>query len=319
MKVLFLVNPNAGGKGNADAVRTANRRFDKAGWTVSTVTTKNTDQAGDLIKSAPDEGFELLVIAGGDGTIHNTIQHLPIGSFDNPSKLPFAIIPLGSGNDFYRGTGAPRDASGAAENILNGQNVPIDIGIAVPLNEDGTSRNEKPERFCNTAGIGIDSQTLATRERSPSWLSARYELLFLMTLARLYPLDVTIRSENMSEKFDAYWILCCNNGYIGSGMKVAPEAKINDGLADVLIIRKQSKLRFVFNLPKVFQGTHTKLKGVEIIRTSELDLRCNPGQRLALDGDRSFDAPAKIKILPGAVCLRTNLKTLKPGHCFLQR
>jgi YegS/Rv2252/BmrU family lipid kinase len=305
MKVLFLVNPSAGGRGAAGSVDTASRVFRNAGWEVSSVRAQSTEQAADLIESALEKGFDLLVLGGGDGTIHHCVQHLPLGSRENPSPLPFGIIPLGSGNDFFRGTGAPMDPEGAAQNIVKGAPRPIDIGLVEPINDDGSPREGAPVRFANTAGVGMDSQVLAARERAPRWMSARYELIFLLTLAGLYHLKVDLSGNDWRRELDAYWVLCCNNGFIGTGMHVAPDARIDDGLFDVLIIEKQSKLRFMFNLPRVFKGTHLEMDRVHLLRTRSLILKCAPKQRIAVDGDRSFESPAKITILPGAVTLRT--------------
>ncbi len=306
MKVLFLVNPSAGGRGSPAAVEVAKNTFAGAGWDVTTVRTKSTDQAADSIRTATDKGYELLILAGGDGTLSHAVQHLPLAEPGGVSPLPFGIFPLGSGNDFFRGTGAPRDPKGAAENLVNGKAHPIDVGLVVPIHDDGTVRDEQPERFLNTVGVGMDSQTLATREKSPAWMSARYELLFLMTLMRLYPLEVRLETDDWSRNVDAYWILCCNNGYIGSGMHVAPDAKIDDGLLDVLIIEKMSKLRFIMYLPRIFKGTHCEIDGIDIHRAKNIVLKCNPVQRMAVDGDRAFESPARISILPGAASLHTS-------------
>jgi len=306
MKVLFLINPNAGGRGCERRIEIANRHFTGAGWNITTVVSETGDHASSLVHSAHGAGYDLLVLAGGDGTLHHAVQHLPIGSHENPSPLPFAIFPLGSGNDFYRGTGAAPDPDIAAENIINGIPVPIDIGVVEPLNDDGSLRDERHVHFINTAGVGMDSQTLATRENAPRFLSARYELLFLMTLARLYPLRVKITADDWNLDIDAYWILCCNNSFIGTGMNVAPAAKVNDGLFDVLVVRKIHKLKFIQYLPRIFKGTHLEVDGMEILRARELTLFCTPNQRVATDGDRSFNGPVRIRVLPGAVTLWTS-------------
>ncbi len=305
MKVLFLVNPNAGGRGAGRKVRIAHERFLSAGWSVTLENTGTPEHAGRLISSAHDDGCDLLVLAGGDGTLHHAIQHLPLGSHDKPSTLPFGIIPLGSGNDFYRGTGAPWDPEGAADNIINGRDIPIDIGICEPVDDACNLRNEQSIRFVNTAGVGIDSQTLATREKAPKFLSARYELLFLVTLVRLYPLKVSIQADDWDLDGDYYMVLCCNNGWFGTGMEIAPGAKINDGLFDVLTVRKTPKWKFVVNLHKVFKGTHIYMEEAEILKTRSLVLRCEPGQRVATDGDRACPTPVRISCIPGGVSLRT--------------
>ena len=306
MKTLMLVNPRAGGRGNVKTVEAAKNRFVQEGWDVSVLRSQDVDEAVAAIKKAVDQGLELLVLCGGDGTLHHSIQHVPMGSLDSPSSLPFGIIPLGSGNDFFRGLGSPRDPVGAAENIIKGKTVPIDIGTVVPVNKDGSERDENPVRFINTAGVGMDSQTLATRERSPAWLSARYEIVFLMTLARLQAVSASLEADEWNLDINAYWILACNNGYIGSGMHVAPDALIDDGLMDVLLIPKKSKLAFIFYLPKVFKGRHLEIEGIEIRKAKSLVLKCNPVQRIACDGDLTFPSPAKITMNHGALSLRTS-------------
>jgi diacylglycerol kinase (ATP) len=305
MRVLFIVNQNAGGSGSAKIIETALARFNEADWHVITTRTKSKHDADELITTAGEQGYDLLVIGGGDGSIHHLIGHLPLGTPDKPAGIPFGIIPIGSGNDFYRGTGAPMDPWGAADNIVNGTAVPIDVGLVEPLYDDGSPRSEKPIRFTNTAGMGLDSQTLELREKSPSWLSARYDLLFLMTLARLKPIKVVMESDEWRRELEAYWILCCNNGFIGTGMHVAPNAEIDDGLLDILVVGKLSKIRFVVNLPGVFKGKHIHQPGIEIIRTRSVILKSDPDFRLAIDGDREFKPPARISIIKGAVRLRT--------------
>lgn len=306
MKVLFLVNPKAGGKGDQSKIEIANTHFAGAGWSVDTILTESIGHMSELIKTSRENGFELIVIGGGDGTLHEAAQTLASRVNDVPT-IPFAIFPLGSGNDLYRGIGAPITPDAAAKNIVDGKPIPVDVGIVEPLNEDGSLRTETPVIFTNTAGIGMDSQTLETREKSPSWLSARYEVCFLMTLAKMYPLSVHLKGDDWEETTDAYWILCCNNRFIGSGMKVAPDAKLDDGLMDVLIIEKMSKLKFIWNLPKVFKGTHLEMQGARIRRTRELFVKSDPIQHMALDGDRFFVTPSRIRILPGAVRLWTSM------------
>ena len=305
MKVLFLVNKNSGGRETGRSVERALKRFDEAGWPVITVRTGSPSEAERHIVSAEEQGYELLVIGGGDGSIHHLVQHLPLGKPDKPEGLPFGIIPLGSGNDFYRGIGAPLDPWAAADNIVNGTPTPIDIGLVEPIAKDGSLRSEKPIRFTNSAGIGIDSQTLATRARAPRFLSARYELLFLFTLIWMKPVKVKIEADKWSSEQEAYWILCCNNGTIGAGMKVAPEARFNDGLMDVVIVDKIPKMRFVVNLPKVFKGTHTSVKGFSVVQAQSLTIQAQPALSLAIDGDLEFKAPARVSIVPGAVRLMT--------------
>ena len=306
MKVLFLINPNAGGRGNRKAVELARERFVSAGWDVAPEFTKSPEHAADLISSSRDNGFDLLVVAGGDGTVHNAVQSIPLGCLEDPSPLPIAIIPLGSGNDFFRGTGAPFDPAGAALNIIEGRNTPVDIGIVEPLSPDGSLRDEKPVRFINSAGAGIDSQTLATRENAPAFLSARYEILFLITLFTLHPLDVRLEADDWTIEREVSMVLCCNNGWFGTGMRVAPDAKINDGYFDVLIIDQMPKWRFIANLHKVFRGTHLELDTVEIRPTSSLTIYCQPEQRVATDGDRAYPTPVRIRLIPGGVTLRTS-------------
>ena len=306
MKTLFLVNPNAGGRENNTAVEISCGVFNDAGWEVDTVRTESPEHAETEIATAHEKGYELRVVAGGDGTLLHTVQHIKIGSKTEEPPIPFGLIPLGSGNDFFRGMGAPRDCKSAAESIVHGKVVPVDVGLVEPIDENGNPREGKPVRFINTAGVGADSQTLATREKAADWLSARYELLFLMTLMRLYPLDVHLVADDWELDTSAFWVLCCNNSHIGSGMLVAPDAKTNDGLLDILIIPKMPKIMFILNLMKIFKGTHLTIRGVEIRRTKSVKLFCKPNQRVACDGDRTFEGPVKISILHGAVRMRTS-------------
>lgn len=312
MKVFLLINPKARGRGSAHAVSVALQCFSKAGWDVATERSDSPSHAGELINAASGEGFDLLVVAGGDGTVHNAVQHLPLGSPTDPPPLPLGIIPLGSGNDFHRGIGAPSDPLGAAENIINGRPTPVDVGIVEAINEDGSLRDEPSVRFINTAGVGIDSQTLATREKAPKWLSDRYDLLFLLTLIWIKPLEYRLVTEHGKKDFAGYWVLCCNNGQIGNGMKIAPEARLDDGVLDVVTLSKIRKWRFVRTLPKVFSGTHTDEQGFDIAKAKEVTVRCSPALRVAADGDLVMRTPVRIRILPGALRVWTSQPVHSP-------
>ncbi|HEX9743915.1 MAG TPA: YegS/Rv2252/BmrU family lipid kinase [bacterium] len=306
MKVLFLVNPHAGGRANQQAIDIAMSEFRKADWDVTKTLTTSEKQANDLIRGATYDGYNMVAVAGGDGTVHNAIQNIPLATDDHPEPIPLAIFPLGSGNDFIRGTGALPDPESSAKNIVEGVSAPFDMGLVEPVDQDGNPRDGRIVRFCNTAGVGIDSQTLATRLTAPKWLGTRYDLLFVLTLMKLFPLNIVMEAEDWTFEGPVYWAVCCNNHQIGNGMKIAPGATIDDGVMDIVFVHKDSKLKFIMSLPKVFKGAHLDVDCFEMRKAKSVVLRCSPEQNVAADGDITELAPSRIRLLNKAARLRTS-------------
>jgi diacylglycerol kinase family enzyme len=111
--------------------------------------------------------------------------------------------------------------------------------------------------------------------------------------------NVTIDGEPAS--FDGYSVAVCNSGVFGGGMYLAPDAKLDDGLLEIVLISSQSKLRYLRGLPRVFRGTHLKDPAVTLLQGREIVFSADRPFTAYADGDPIADLPATVRVLPGAL------------------
>jgi diacylglycerol kinase (ATP) len=247
------------------------------------------------------EQFRAALIFGGDGTVH---RHLPeLHQF----KIPALVVPVGSGNDFAKALGI-KDvgiALRAWKDFCNGKNNirEIDLGVI-------RSCDEK-RLFCCVAGAGLDAATNARANRMPFWLRSRggYLLAALWSLARGQVATITVESQEIppsgarrSQGPLPAWLAAVGNAHrYGSGLKIVPEARLDDGLLDVCLVAKMSKFKLVCALPTVFWGGHVSLKEVEYFRTSGLRLESDPPLEIYADGEPLCRTPAQFSVISSAL------------------
>lgn len=214
------------------------------------------------------KSFDLVVVGGGDGTLNRVIQNIDFG------EIGVAVAALGSGNDFAR-------------NFKSGRNIfakfaAFDSAVwqKVDLIRAGTFL------FHNSGGVGLDAATLVTRERAISKLGRDYNVAFLRTLSRLRPFaaEITISGEKFAGEY--LWALAMNNRWIGGGMSAAPNAKIDDGLLDALLVVNISKLKLAGLFPQIYSGTHIRNPAVSYRQSVDMSISFKYApEHIALDGE----------------------------------
>ncbi|MCB1185612.1 hypothetical protein KDL29_00465 [bacterium] len=188
---------------------------------------------------------ELVLVIGGDGTLNRVLQHIDLG------KQVLAILPSGTGNDFATYLGFPAGLEQRVARLGQLTTQATDIGMIGDF------------RYINSAGFGIDTETLQERERRRGILRSNYNLLFLLALSRMQCSQVRVTAGDFDETGRFYWILGMNSALIGGGTRIAPDARIDDGLIDMLLIRETSKLDMVKLMPAAIKGRHIGRQMVE--------------------------------------------------------
>jgi len=289
MPTLILINPTARKKRYKTALQKLIKdKFRRAGESYEIVEPVNVDAWGECVRSAYEKGFDKLLVAGGDGTVHLSLQGL---DYEN---VALGILPIGSGNDIYRAFGIPMNPEAALDNFFAGEER-VDLGEV------------NGHFFLNTAGIGLDSWTIIVKEKSSGMMSGNYVFLFLKTIGMLKGLDCEIEIDGHAICRNAYWVIAANNRFIGGGMKIAPDADLQDGLFDVVIIGKTSKLDMVCRLPHIFKGTHINHPKAEVFRAEHVVIKCAEDIPCALDGELNGPTPLDIRMHHGKLRLRGKL------------
>ncbi len=259
------------------------------------------------------EQADVILLFGGDGTLHRHLgQLVELG-------LPVLVVPAGSGNDFARalGLGTPRDSLAAWRRFYAARdNVrAIDLGIVRSLENTGqASDSHQAQYFCSIAGIGLDAEVTRHANRLPRWLRGHggYALTALPTIFRFAPFPMRISTADANGTWtiqsDQPTLMAAfgNTAVYGGGMKIAPHARIDDGLLDVCVIGGINPFRLACMFPTVYFGRHLAIHGVKYFQASCLRIETEAPLDIYADGEYICRTPAEIGIR------REALKVLTP-------
>jgi YegS/Rv2252/BmrU family lipid kinase len=245
--------------------------------------------------------FDVVVAAGGDGTLFEVINGLMTLPADRRPAL--GVLPLGTGNAFARDLGLePGNWRGALAGLAAGRRCRVDVGKV----EDG----DGTFWFINMLGLGF-VEAAARQARQLKWLGrSAYTLGALLRLLAMprYPLDVELDGERLSpascdDPVDPlFFIEVANSRYTGTRFLMAPDARIDDGWLDVVVVRHLSLARALRLFPTIYDGRHLAEPEVAVHRAREIRITARSGDHGALvDGEFYGELPLTIRCEPGAV------------------
>jgi len=280
-----LINPTAGA-GLARRVGTlVAESLASRGLTFETLTTEHPGHAEVLARQAADRGVKTLFVVGGDGTIFEAARGL------SQTGGSLAIIPAGTGNDFVKSLGIPLRPLAALEHALSHAPRAVDAG----------SINGR--LFGNECGTGFDVTVLeyARRFKHLGHGLLPYLLGVLCAIVRSRPIRLTFTLEDGS-RLDRHITVCAvaNGRFIGGGIPVAPNARVDDGLLDVVILAALPRWKMPFFLPGLLAGRILSFPGVEAFRCRSIAFE-GKGLHVNVDGDILQMDRAALEILPGAL------------------
>lgn len=285
-RVKLIVNPNAN-LGRAVAgeagLRSVAAELGGGDW-VGTVYPRH---AVELAQQAAEQGYELVVAVGGDGTVHEVINGLM--RVPRPVRPRLGVVPFGSGNDFAHAIGMPDGAVPALRQVYTGRPQRVDLGRLTILDDAGAPR--LTEYFDNTLGIGFDA-AVVIRSRRMTWL--RGMLVYLAAVLQTIALDhvaprLQVRTDSESWDQASLMLVLCNGPREGGGFFIQPQARLDDGLLHYAGVGRISRLRMLRLLPEVLQGTHGRFR----------EVRMGAFERLELDSSLALTIHADGEILAG--------------------
>lgn len=239
----------------------------------------------ELARQAEAEKPDVVVSAGGDGTHHYVLNGLA------GTQIPLGILSLGTGNDFAKGLGIPREPEKAARALLGGRPKPIDL-----------ARIGSTLYHC-IAGVGFDSVVTRFANEQVRWVSGspRYAWAILRCLKFYRPHRLEIRSDVIDFTGDVIFVTIGNNRSYGGGLTMAPRARLDDGLLDVCIVPAMSKLELLRWVPATYRGEHLAHPGMGYFQTPRVTLTSPSRLELFADGEFIQELPATIEAVPNAV------------------
>jgi YegS/Rv2252/BmrU family lipid kinase len=281
--VCLIVNPHAGG-GRAmrllPAVEAALRGMGRA---FRVEPTASMEHARDLARGARDAG-EIVAAMGGDGIIGAVAGELRDGS------ALLAILPGGRGNDFARKLGIPHDPVAACELLDSGRERRVDLADAGSTSFLGIL----------SAGFDSDVNELANATRLPLGTNV-YLYGALRALATWKHAGWTVAVDGSEQSFSGYSVAVSNSGVFGGGMWLVPDASVDDGMLDVVLIAAHGKVNYLRGLGRVFKGTHLDDPALKLLRGREVSFRADRPFTAYADGDPVAPLPLTVRVLPGAL------------------
>ncbi|RJX23687.1 MAG: diacylglycerol kinase family lipid kinase [Dethiobacter sp.] len=254
-----------------------------------------------ITQKALNDEYKTLVCVGGDGTLNEVVNGFFEVEYNKRNRSVLGIISVGTGSDFIRTLGIPREINRAVETLIRGKSRLIDLGLArfVLPNGEKTSRY-----FCNITDIGLGGETAARVNKTSKILGGRLSFIYgtIVSLFLYKNKEISAVIDGKIKRQGKITTLVLANGqYFGGGMKIAPLAEPDDALLDVLFIHDMSKIKLLANLSRVYKGTHLSISGVEFMRAKKVFITSPEDVLLELDGEQPGKAPVEIEILPQAL------------------
>ncbi|MEY4101326.1 MAG: hypothetical protein RLZZ567_570 [Actinomycetota bacterium] len=280
----IVINPTSGQGKGAEVGRAVVGYFGKHDLKYQIITGISAENVSRDLRSFlhANQECEGVLCVGGDGLAHLVLQAVV------PLRIPFAVIPAGTGNDFVRALKWPLDDLENLLNIVTTQKpTPIDLGLV-----DG-------EWFGAVLSSGFDS-VVNEKANSLKWPKgpSKYNLAIALELPRFKPSHFEINLDDRTLSTEAMLIAVGNGSSYGGGMRVCPNASLTDGLFDVMVLAPISKAEFIKVFPKVYSGDHVHHPEVSIYRSKKVKI--NSSAIAYADGERVGALPISAECVPGA-------------------
>ena len=282
MELQLICNPAAG---NGLALETAGiieEKLKERGIPYTMMKTERAGHATVLAAAAALKGYETVAAIGGDGTL------LEVAAGLCNSRTALGVIPAGTGNDFVKTAGIPKDPLAALDLILNTPPLPTDT---VRINN---------RIFLNETGTGFDVMVLDFAEKAKKRVQGLWPYLYgvIRTIFRFRSVRLTLSVDGGTPEDRELLVLAAGNGrYIGGGIPIAPDAVLDDGLLDVVLINRMNKLRMLRALGGLMKGKVLTFRETQFLRARKLSLR-GEGLRINIDGEIISADWADIEVQP---------------------
>jgi YegS/Rv2252/BmrU family lipid kinase len=262
-------------------------------------------QAISLTRQALTSDYEFIVALGGDGLINEVVNGFFEGGRPLNPQAILGILPFATGADFVKTVKIPRDFRAAVKRLNGSSASPYDIGL---ISSNGLDGQRVVRYFINVAECGVGAEVVNRVNRTTKVFGGRAS--FTWSILRTMPFyhnNTISYSIDNGQEIEARMsnLIVANGRFYGAGLQPAPEAQIDDGLFDVVVIGDIGFVKGARNLGKLRDGTYLKLPYVSFQRGKSVSARCSERVLIEADGEVVGRLPATFDILPAAIRIRT--------------
>ena len=298
-RVKVIVNPVAGAYSTRRKWPIISKILERIGLSFDFQYTEGTGHAIELARAAASDGYRYLVAVGGDGTVNEVANGILHST--SAAKTALGIISTGTGSDFIRSAGIPRDYATACSTLTSSKRLSIDVGVV-----EYQSKGQTLQRFfVNAAGVGFDAAVVKETERLPKFFGGTIPYLagLLRTLFVYKNKPVVVRVGDEVENYRVLNVAVANGGYLGGGMHIAPEAKLCDSLLDLAIVGDMGKFELLKALPTVYKGTHVNHPKFKMKKATHITIESPEPVLVYADGELLGECPASFWVVPAALSI----------------
>jgi len=268
--------------------------------------------AHSLAKDAVEQGLNHIISVGGDGTLNEVLNGViaasKMSALQTLDNLRIGILPYGAGNDFARGMGLSKSISDLKYAIEMDQWMVSDIGKMEFVDDCGIALSRY---FINIADIGIGGIIAQKLSRTTKWAGATltYQMAILTTLFTYNHQKVKIRSDSFNYDGNIMGVIMANGQYFGSGLGIAPDAKINDGLLNLILIGPISILDYLLQIPKLKKSILIEHPQLSYKTIKEVQINhCECPLPIDMDGEFVGFTPINLAVIPAQIKVLTPVK-----------
>ena len=289
-KILLIANPNSGVKSNKNILDLTISEFKKYNIEFTLVHTEYAGHAINLVENCNFNEYTSVCAVGGDGTLNEVLNGMLTRG--DHRKVPIGLVPGGTGNSFMK-----------TLDLLE----PVDAILRLIKNKPRAIDVMKVNSFegvyyaLNLVGWGMATDISIVAEKLRFIGGQRYNIASVIEIIinRKRPAKITI--DGVERANDFCFIIACNTKYIGKGMKMAPKAVIDDGLMDLVVVKKNSRSTLLSVFPKLFNGDHVSHPACEYIKCKSFSIKPEQKEPLNIDGEIIGFAPVDVELVENGI------------------
>tara|TARA_Y100001970_G_scaffold110511_1_gene138034 strand:+ start:269 stop:1156 length:888 start_codon:yes stop_codon:yes gene_type:complete len=290
IRILLVANPKSGVNNNNNILKLTINEFEKRNIEFTLINTEYSGHAINLVKNFNFNEYSSVCAVGGDGTLNEVLNGM-LGR-DDQKKVPIGLVPGGTGNSFMK-TLDLLEPLEAIMKIIN--NKPRSIDIMRASGYDGVYYS------LNLVGWGMATDISIVAEKLRFIGGQRYNIASVIEIIINKKRPAKLIIDGVESANDYCFIIACNTKYIGKGMKMAPEAVIDDGLMDLIVVKKNSRSTLLSVFPKLFNGEHISHPACEYIKCRKFSIEPEQNDPLNIDGEIIGYAPVDVELIENGI------------------
>ncbi len=253
-----------------------------------------------LTRNLIETGSTRFIVVGGDGFLNEVVNGVFTQTFCDPSRITLAMIPVGTGNDWVRTFRIPFDYQKAVETIRVGKTCLHDIGKVFYHQAE----EEKFWYFINMCGMGFDAavnKKVNANKGHGHQGPLKYQYHIFTTLLEYKPVMMKLKVDGIPSFLDTFSMTVAIAKYNGGGMMQSPNAITDDGIFDITVIKKITRLKVITSVKKLYDGSFTRMPEVVCLKGKDIRVDALPLSYLEADGEALGHSPFRFEIQPRAL------------------